>query len=319
VNALRWSQPSPFNDHYEDDSSDNLGFSIFDDNEKNLALSIFDDKEDMHEGEVQYLMTALKKAGLSPDEYQNLYMETGILYNMTGHMKTLHALAIKEELALGNDYGRGKISDFGNAIPKYPRSWVNAILKMNDTKKYRYMFSGSVTKGKVLKHRKWLTLWVKEHFSDEDYFRATDASANSHKPWGSYDYTKADTRGFRPKDCGGSCMQLDETYYSQMLQSKFILTPGGDAPYSFRFHEAFLSGSIPIINSIDGDYMPRHSTKWVTMVQYDFKMTSDFPHTFDPAVAKRNQKKFIRYQTFLEGDNDPVRDQKDGIYQKLFG
>eukprot|EP00746_Dinoflagellata_sp_MGD_P006686 gnl/MRDRNA2_/MRDRNA2_113146_c0_seq1.p1 gnl/MRDRNA2_/MRDRNA2_113146_c0~~gnl/MRDRNA2_/MRDRNA2_113146_c0_seq1.p1 ORF type:complete len:355 (+),score=63.30 gnl/MRDRNA2_/MRDRNA2_113146_c0_seq1:69-1133(+) len=283
-------------------------------------MRIFGTGEDMHEGEIEYLMTLLKEAGVGPQDYKDLFSEEGIFYNMTGHMKTLHRLAIQEELALGKDYGPGKISDFGNAVPKYPRSWVEKIVKLNDTKEYRYMFSGSVTKGRVEKNRAWLAPWVKSHFNDEDYFRATDSGhGRGYTPWGKYDHTATDTGGFRPKNCGGACMEFDETYWSQMVKSKFILAPGGDAPYSFRFHEAFLAGCIPIINSFEHDWLPRMSTKWISMIRYDFGMTDEYPHKFDVKIARKNRRKFIRYQTFLEGENDPVKDLRDGTYQRLFG
>jgi hypothetical protein len=298
--------------------------------ESTHIISLFGDQEDFHEGEAEYLVAMLKKMGTTPDDMASLIRldVNGDKYNMTGHMKTLHMLATAEEVALGKDFGEKVkkqpwmmtgLSDFGNAVPKYPRSWVEKILEMEPTKQHRYMFSGSTT-GRVLKHRHWLRPFVEAHFNGDDYYRATDArKSKNYKPLGEWDRSLTDPSGFRPKDCGGECMTLDKTYWKGMVQSKFILTPGGDAPYSFRFYESFLAGAIPIIDSIENDWLPRASTKWVSMIKYDFKMASDFPHSFDEATAKRNQKKFIRYQTFLEGDNDPIKDQKDGTYEKLFG
>merc|ERR1719240_1207115 len=203
------------------------------------------------------------------------------------------------------------LSDFGNAVPKYPRSWVEAILKMDSEKTFRYMFSGTAYLKKN-KYRKWLMPWVQEHFNNSDYFRGTDLRTN-YQPLGEWDKSLSDQGGFRPKDCYGQkkedfenpenmqvsfgakphkkiihkkiiyvdpaltkdnngnkpasyCMKWDKTYWQEMAHSQFILTPGGDAPYSFRYHEAFLAGAIPVINSIQGDYLPRQCTMWVNMI-----------------------------------------------------
>merc|ERR1719502_1485310 len=118
---------------------------------------------------------------------------------MTGHMITLHMLATKEEIQMGTNFGStipGQpwmmtgLSDFGNAVPKYPRSWVEAILKMDSEKTFRYMFSGTAYLKKN-KYRKWLMPWVQEHFNNSDYFRGTDLRTN-YQPLGEWDKSLSD-------------------------------------------------------------------------------------------------------------------------------
>ena len=38
-------------------------------------------------------------------------------------------------------------------------------------------------------------------------------------------------------------------YFRKMCQSKFVLCPAGDAPWSFRFYEVLMCKSIPIVES----------------------------------------------------------------------
>jgi len=38
-------------------------------------------------------------------------------------------------------------------------------------------------------------------------------------------------------------------YFEKMCQSKFILCPAGDEPWSFRFYETLMCKSIPIVES----------------------------------------------------------------------
>jgi len=302
-------------------------------------------REDFHKGEAEFILHSLKQIA-TKEELRELYAnlqgfgqdkKTISKYMMNSRREyALWFLAKKEEEARGVDMS--KISDFGQKVAKLPRSWVEAILSINVPKKYRYMFSGNFAK-KDLKHRKWLAPWVKEHFNSSDYLRATDINTKKYEPIGEYDYSISDPGGFRTKDCGGECFKFDSTYWQTMKESQFILCPGGDAPYSFRFYESMLTGSIPIIDSYKDDWTIKGATskgrerssarkllEWesesesesesegatvmINKIKYEYKMTADYPHTYDPAVAKANLKKFIRYQTFLEGDNDPV---KDGI------
>jgi len=270
---------------------------------------IFGLAEDFHEGESQYLIGLLKSAGINPTLYENFC--SVLAYNMTGRQKTLWAIAAKEEQDLG-EFDVSKISDFATAIPKIPRSWVKQITALDDTKTIRYMFSGSFVH--LNKHRTWLPEWVKEHFGPEDYFRATDArkGKKKYKPMGVFDQSLNGAAGFRPKGTCHDCLKFDETYWAKMRKSKFIICPGGDAPYSFRFYESYLAGSIPIIHNYEDDWKDRQNTRWISAIKYEHKMT-DEPHVFDAAVAKLNLKKFIRYQTWLEGDHDPAKDQTAGF------
>lgn len=278
-------------------------------------------EDDAYEGGAKLVFDMLKDSQITQAQIESVKIwSLKKEHTMTARMKALHMLAVKEEEALGKDMS--KISLFGRSVPKYPRSWVNKIMNLPATKNFRYMFSGGLYRKKHF--RLWLEPWVKKHFGNEDYFRVTDANNKSYHSLGAFDHSTT-SKGFLPADCGSDCMRFDESYWATMKQSKFILAPGGDRPFSYRFSESFLTGSIPIINSIETDWSGVYDkklnccyevTRYVTMIKYDYQMASDYPHKFDAAVADLNLRKFIRYQTFVEGDNDPETDEKNGF---IFG
>jgi hypothetical protein len=96
-----------------------------------------------------------------------------------------------------------------------------------------------------LPNRKWLKSFVKKTFTGEDFYRATDARTKGkhYQKLGEYDYSATNSsHGFRPKDKGCcQAIQFDESYWKAMTQSKFVVCPGGDRPWSYRFYETFLT------------------------------------------------------------------------------
>jgi len=207
-----------------------------------------------------------------------------------------------------------KISFYGFNTPKLPKSYVESVMAMNHTKTFRYMFSGSFVH--LNKYRKWLPGFVKKNFGEKDYFKATDAT-NSYKAMGEFDRSLNHVAGFRPKSSCSTCMTFDVEYWQKMVSSEFVVTPGGDAPYSFRFYESILAGAIPIINNVDTDW---HPTGFIgdnlLSIGYQYLMTTD-SHKADQKMVDLNYQKFIRYQTFIQGDNNPADDKKNGLYPTL--
>jgi len=137
-------------------------------------------------------------------------------------------------------------------------------------------------------------------FTDNDYFRITDRKSNR----GAYDKTNTDPGGFRPKGCGGTCVKYDQTYWAAMCQSKFIVCPGGDAPWSFRFYESFFTHAIPVINSLETDWRTRQSTHFINKIGFTHATTSG-SLDYDEKAAEDNYQKAIKYLTFIEGENAP--------------
>jgi hypothetical protein len=54
-------------------------------------------------------------------------------------------------------------------------------------------------------------------------------------------------------------------YFEKMCQSKFVLCPAGDAPWSFRFYEILMCKSTPIVESW------HHTYRTVEEAKFDYK------------------------------------------------
>lgn len=86
---------------------------------------------------------------------------------------------------------------------------------------------------------------------------------------------------------------IDETYYATISKSRFTFTPTGDCPWSYRFFEAILCLSIPILeqgsdDKYCGDY---------------FCYFEDDDHVYDRELAMRNYTKLVSSSHFLENVN----------------
>jgi hypothetical protein len=60
-------------------------------------------------------------------------------------------------------------------------------------------------------------------------------------------------------------------YFEKMCQSKFVLCPAGDAPWSFRFYEVLMCKSIPIVESWHHTYR----TKEEAQINYKYIIFTD--------------------------------------------
>jgi len=84
--------------------------------------------------------------------------------------------------------------------------------------------------------------------------------------------------------------QLDREYFKGLSASKFGLAPVGDCPWSYRFFEAIMCESIPIIGELDRDifssqfYFQRHGAK----------------HNYDREQCHQNFSIFMKHHT-LDG------------------
>ena len=76
---------------------------------------------------------------------------------------------------------------------------------------------------------------------------------------------------------------LDTEYYSMLSKSKFTLCPLGDCPWSYRFFEAIMCLSIPVLED----------TRDIFCKDYKF-YTIDQPHIYDKEIALHNYDIFIK-------------------------
>lgn len=135
----------------------------------------------------------------------------------------------------------------------YPQSFVDRIVTLPHGKRYDFNFLGLLYPPNVLPHRRWIVDFAREHFGEDSYFCITSLEGcDAYEPLGSFDHTLTNaTRGEKrlvPKEMPRKDRTtFDTTYFAVMAQSRFTLCPRGDMPWSMRFFESILCGSIPIV------------------------------------------------------------------------
>jgi len=178
----------------------------------------------------------------------------------------------------------------------FSHKYYNKINDLNHDKIHDFCFMGSINS--CYERRKWVKKFVKKYFTQNSIFINTD-NPHDWRSLGSFDYTKHNL-GFNPKKHANNQskeaqfrkVHENRFYFEAMCQSKFVLCPGGDEPWSFRFYETLMCKSIPIVESWHHTYRTREEAG----VKYKYCLNSDFtPHIpYDTFVAK-NTKKFEKF------------------------
>lgn len=73
---------------------------------------------------------------------------------------------------------------------------------------------------------------------------------------------------------------IDQDYYGRMSCSRFGLAPVGDCPWSYRFFEAIMCDTIPILGDKDVDVFAHN---------FSFQRHSDI-HSYNETLCKENMK-----------------------------
>jgi hypothetical protein len=84
--------------------------------------------------------------------------------------------------------------------------------------------------------------------------------------------------------------EIDKDYYNTISKSKFTITPTGDCPWSYRFFEAIMCLSIPILENNSND---------IYMKDYFCFFDKD-EHIYDKDKAIENYNKFIKSKHFIK-------------------
>jgi len=205
---------------------------------------------------------------------------------------------------------RNDISLFGQHVPKYTKTEVDAITKLDHQKTHLFNFQGSAcrdsnqpwNRSSYRAKRNWVMSFAQSHFTHQDVLFLKDKSKCNDEYFQveKYDYST----GYPNKVDGG--------YFQVLAKSNITLCPGGDDNWSVRVWEAALTRSMPMIKSKPDDWNPGYNTTVFNQnlraleclySQYEYT-TLDNP-VYDAGAVERNFKAFIRYQTFIEGDNTP--------------
>ena len=139
----------------------------------------------------------------------------------------------------------------GNKYPiMFPTSLVDYVNALSKEKKIDYNFRGFISDKRS---------WIKD-YSDKGIIAS---SMNGRDPSKKYN--------------------IDSEYYKIICESKFTLTPTGDCPWSYRFFEAIMCFSIPVLEDDTDDVYHKM-----------FKCyTHSDNHVYNLDIAKENYKIFI--------------------------
>ena len=173
----------------------------------------------------------------------------------------------------------------------------------------------------VNRMREWANMFSDTYFTDESVLVDTGArNVSDYEVRGAYDRTIVDGKlaGWRPmgrKNASDwdeaarahSCAKAtcDPAYYERLARSKFTLAPAGDMPWSIRFFEAIMAGSIPIVSHVE--HAGRNSDE--RNLGYKYLLVSEFVARrrafpgelpYCAAWADHNRKIFLEHQSYID-------------------
>jgi len=231
------------------------------------------------------------------------------------------------------------VTDWGWTVPKLPMTWIERVTKLNHTKLYGTSFVGRAEN--LNPRRERAIVFVHQNFGEDDYFKATDTGLVDYSPIGTFDHTLEQTtwNQLEEENMSGSYgVYFDEDYFQVMASSNFTLCPGGDRPNSLRFYEAIMAGSIPVIFNHASDMSSNCGINAWELVDPELHANLEAYETWpcwsaavndigykyyeldagDKPVyredwVRENLELFLRYQTFLFGDNVPQKQQSGQV------
>lgn len=192
-------------------------------------------------------------------------------------------------------------------IAKFSKRFYQQVRKLPRKKIYDYCFMGTINSKGIKNSRQWVIEFAKKNFTNKSYFLNTDDEPNW-KSLGSFDYTNSG-KGYNPRNNRTLTKDLqnlrynplenDKEYLQIMCQSKYCLCPAGDATWSFRFYEALMCRSLPIVESEYHAYRTKEESK----LGYKFLLLEDFK-------KKINYKKLIDGNTIIFDRNHLIVDKR---------
>ena len=200
-----------------------------------------------------------------------------------------------EEALMENNLPSNNVSS-NPKIALFSKKYYNQINELNHDKIYDYCFIGSINSNK--KKRQWVINFAKKYFTNKSIFVNTD-NKDKWKKLGPYDYTNI-IKGHNPKKCLNNqsknaqfrIVKENKEYFGKMCQSKFTLCPQGDSTWSFRFYEALMCKSIPIVESWHHTYR----TKEEAEINYKYVLYQNIENKIKyEDILNENTKIFEKY------------------------
>lgn len=202
-------------------------------------------------------------------------------------------------------------------IAIFSHQYYRDLYVLDRTKKYDYCFIGSIKSAE--NERKWIIEFAKNKFTANSYFINTDKPKNWTK-LGSFDKTNENI-GYNPKvmqnnqsrDVQFRYVHENLYYFNIMAQSKFILCPRGDAPWSFRFYESLMCGAIPIVQTWHHTYR----TAEESVIPYKYQLSNQETFQYNDDIVKENDTIFQKYHLLKPFTLDE-KNLMDYIYYESF-
>ena len=201
----------------------------------------------------------------------------------------------------------------------FPRSHIEAAMfyANTSTRDVDINFMGRLTTKQETANRarKWIFDFVKSTFTDRSIFIDTTVEhPATYKKLGPYDISVgADGKpaGFKPMGVMGEQKQnpcvmakCSTDYFQRLARSRYTLSPAGDKPWSQRFFEAIMAGSIPILASQEhAGRNHKEKTlgyKYLLLSEYVArrrKFQGDPPYC--PEWAQHNLDIFLRHHSYI--------------------
>ena len=194
----------------------------------------------------------------------------------------------------------------------FPRSYVELAwhLVNRTARDLDFNFVGRIDARPVKAARQFVPGFAKRHFTARSYYaESRPTRGDAYTPLGPWDRTrdKALSERMVPSQHlqghdADPCLiaAYDADYLRILARSKFTLAPRGDQPWSIRFYEAILCGSIPIVKGGRGR---NAAERRLGYKYYDVTKTDTFAYRED--WARSNIDVFLRHQTHLVGAVTP--------------
>lgn len=176
----------------------------------------------------------------------------------------------------------------------YPKSFLEKVKELNSKKIHKYNFVGTLYYHNVYEYRKWILDFAEKNFTDKCVFQIT-ADPQKHKNLGAFDKTGENSDIFVPKETQPSDRAYFHPYFFQLMKSsQFTLCPAGDAPWSMRFTEAIMCGSIPVLEKAEHSGHNALERK----IPYRYYLKDD-DHKFRADWVRYNRELFLRHHTLI--------------------
>jgi hypothetical protein len=211
-----------------------------------------------------YYKNEFEKSELKIDDF---YKELIYINNflLLGWCQGYMALKYHMEEALIEQKLDPSKADWAPKIALFSKKYYDEINELKHNKIYDFCFIGSINSN--YEARLWVINFAKKYFTNNSIFINTDNNPD----WellGTFDYSNKNL-GFKPKNMPNNqskevqyrIVKENIEYFEKMCQSKFILCPAGDAPWSFRFYEILMCKSIPIVESWHHTYRTKEESK----------------------------------------------------------